>query len=587
MSAYTPAEARLDATMTRARITAAARATVAGLAALLAQHPDSVQDRGRIDRLDHVDQREPGRGDGGQRLHLHTGPVGGARGRGDRDRVAVRSRSTSTPCSAIGWHSGIRSGVRFAPMMPATRADAERVALRQPAAPEQVHHLGRGAHRPAATADRTVTSLAETSTIRAAPVSSTWLSSRDRSRPRAYVRSEQGYVAHPGRRGCDARRRMRSIAVVVGRRCSDRRESGTIARHWTLGRHRRNPTSRRDREIAPSHSTTLGTIASTRLDAFRNRGDPPHSHAGRPTVAEPAPLAAMSQTALAAPLSALTATVGSTQHSAFPPETESATALRLSLIAASEFNLQTPTTAVPYAIPIRQGSGADDPGAGRGDAPTSGCNDCGGGVTPRSLALYKRHGGARTRWHDRRAHDRDRRRLTLHVGLVLRGRHRSGGRRPRHGCDLTGGDLTRPDRPGLPGRLGVRINWRIRIRATVHAISWTERRSSSAWPSPRRLGGLATGTGVAIALLSPGALTTQDGLRRRQEHAAGGRRWRRPHTLGWSPTGHRLADTSSALLGLAYIVAVVLGRTAHPAGHRAGHRRPVAQAASGSDLDSA
>ena len=38
--------------------------------------------------------------------------------------VSPRSSATSTPCSAIGWHSGIRSGVRLAPMMPAIRATA-------------------------------------------------------------------------------------------------------------------------------------------------------------------------------------------------------------------------------------------------------------------------------------------------------------------------------------------------------------------------------------------------------------------------------------------------------------------------------
>ena len=37
---------------------------------------------------------------------------------------SVTSRSTVTPCSAIGWHSGTRSGVRLAPAMPAIRATA-------------------------------------------------------------------------------------------------------------------------------------------------------------------------------------------------------------------------------------------------------------------------------------------------------------------------------------------------------------------------------------------------------------------------------------------------------------------------------
>ena len=37
---------------------------------------------------------------------------------------SVTVTSTLTPCRPIGWHSGIRSGVRLAPAIPAMRATA-------------------------------------------------------------------------------------------------------------------------------------------------------------------------------------------------------------------------------------------------------------------------------------------------------------------------------------------------------------------------------------------------------------------------------------------------------------------------------
>ena len=66
---------------------------------------------------------------GGQRLHLDAGAVGRAdRGR-DVDAVVDHLEVDLDAVIAIGWQSGTRSGVRFAAMMPAIRATAERVAL--------------------------------------------------------------------------------------------------------------------------------------------------------------------------------------------------------------------------------------------------------------------------------------------------------------------------------------------------------------------------------------------------------------------------------------------------------------------------
>jgi hypothetical protein len=90
--------------------------------------------------------------------------------------VSPRSRARSTPCSAMGWHSGIRSGVRLAPMMPATRATASASPLGSASRRSSEMTSAVVCTVPAASADRTDTDLAETSTIRAAPDESTWVS---------------------------------------------------------------------------------------------------------------------------------------------------------------------------------------------------------------------------------------------------------------------------------------------------------------------------------------------------------------------------------------------------------------------------
>ena len=84
--------------------------------------------------------------------------------------------------------------------------------------------------------------------------------------------------------------------------------------------------------------------------------------------------------------------------------------------------------------------------------------------------------------------------------------------------------------------LGVRINWRIRIRAPVHAISWSATAivlGLAVAPAPLVV--LTTGTGVAIALLSmkPSPLKTAFGVAKSMLLAAGG--GVALHTLGRSP----------------------------------------------------
>src|ERR1700710_1173391 len=59
-SVYTPADARFDATITRAWISVTVPLPQSGLAADFAQDTYPLDGSGRVDGLDHVDQREPG-----------------------------------------------------------------------------------------------------------------------------------------------------------------------------------------------------------------------------------------------------------------------------------------------------------------------------------------------------------------------------------------------------------------------------------------------------------------------------------------------------------------------------------------------
>src|SRR5271169_23199 len=86
---------------------------------------------------------------------------------------SVTARSTVTPCSPIGWHSGMRSGVRLAPAIPAMRATASASPFGTSPARSAATASADSSTRPDAQADRAVTSLPDTSTIRAWPALST------------------------------------------------------------------------------------------------------------------------------------------------------------------------------------------------------------------------------------------------------------------------------------------------------------------------------------------------------------------------------------------------------------------------------
>ena len=80
---------------------------------------------------------------------------------------SVTVTSTATPCRPIGWHSGIRSGVRLAPAIPAMRATASASPFGTVPDRSAATASADSSTRPDAHAARAVTSLPDTSTMRA------------------------------------------------------------------------------------------------------------------------------------------------------------------------------------------------------------------------------------------------------------------------------------------------------------------------------------------------------------------------------------------------------------------------------------
>ncbi|MFG3710519.1 putative bifunctional diguanylate cyclase/phosphodiesterase [Micromonospora sp. NPDC049460] len=152
------------------------------------------------------------------------------------------------------------------------------------------------------------------------------------------------------------------------------------------------------------------------------------------------------------------------------------------------------------------------------------------------------------------------RRLTLHVGLVcvvatvavVVSLH------ALTELDLSGEDLALSLSLIFMAALGVTIKWRIRIRATVHAISWSETAIIlSLAVAPTSLVVLTTGLGVAIALLliKLPPLKAAFGVAKSMLLAAGA--GATLHALGWPPSPTEFPHVVG-LIGLAYAVAVVL-----------------------------
>ncbi len=124
--------------------------------------------------------------------------------------------------------------------------------------------------------------------------------------------------------------------------------------------------------------------------------------------------------------------------------------------------------------------------------------------------------------------------------------------------DLAGEDLALSLALMSMAALGVAIKWRVRIRATVHAISWTETAIILGLAvAPPSLVVLTTGVGVAAALLliKLPALKTAFGVAKSMLLAAGG--GATLTALGWSSADGDVGRII-VLIGLAYAVTVVL-----------------------------
>ncbi|MFG3698934.1 putative bifunctional diguanylate cyclase/phosphodiesterase [Micromonospora sp. NPDC047620] len=152
------------------------------------------------------------------------------------------------------------------------------------------------------------------------------------------------------------------------------------------------------------------------------------------------------------------------------------------------------------------------------------------------------------------------RRLTLHVGLVcvVAAVAAVVSLHALTELDLSGEDLALSLSLVFMAALGVTIKWRIRIRATVHAISWSETAIIlSLAVAPTSLVVLTTGLGVTIALLliKLPPLKAAFGVAKSMLLAAGA--GATLHALGWPPPPTEFPHVVG-LIGLAYAVAVVL-----------------------------
>ena len=150
---------------------------VPGAAAALGQQAQVLDPDVALDPLDHVVQGQGGGGGGGQGLHLDPGAAGGPHGGGDPDGVGLKGQVDLDPGDRQRVAQRDQVGGALGPHDAGHPGHGQGVALGQAGRGEQLKGLG-GEHDPQpAVATRSVSGLAETSTIRAAPWSSRWLSS--------------------------------------------------------------------------------------------------------------------------------------------------------------------------------------------------------------------------------------------------------------------------------------------------------------------------------------------------------------------------------------------------------------------------
>src|SRR5262249_7313655 len=130
------------------------------------------------------------------------------------------SMSTATCETGRGWHSGISSWVRLAAMMAATRATPSTSPFLASPASTRSSVFAVITTRPAATATRSVGALADTSTMRASPRRSRWLSLAATASLRGAQRTHVAGVAGADQRarcGLDVALAHQALAHEEGR----------------------------------------------------------------------------------------------------------------------------------------------------------------------------------------------------------------------------------------------------------------------------------------------------------------------------------------------------------------------------------
>ncbi len=115
-----------------------------------------------------------------------------------RTPTSVVSSATVTPDRGIGWHSGMSSHVRLAAWMPAICAIVSTSPFFARRSRTAASASGDREICPEARASRAVGTLSDTSTMRASPASSTWVSGMRPPGGRGVSQRSGGVLSHAG-----------------------------------------------------------------------------------------------------------------------------------------------------------------------------------------------------------------------------------------------------------------------------------------------------------------------------------------------------------------------------------------------------
>src|ERR1041385_454433 len=184
--------------------------------------------------------------------------------------------STATFDSASGWHSGMSSDVRFAAMMPASRAAPSTSPFL--ALPDRIRSSVAllMTTRPSAIAVRPVAGFAETSTIRASPSSSMWVRTA-RSFDFAFLSAM--ILARPGGPG----------RIAAGEQCAGRCRDVRLSHQAFADQKRLHADPRQPREVRRRNNAALADHQAILRNQRRQRlaGFQPGLEAAQVTVVDP------------------------------------------------------------------------------------------------------------------------------------------------------------------------------------------------------------------------------------------------------------------------------------------------------------